>query len=195
MPNDTRSDLPALLQTLSATEQSVAEFFGSLSPSEFALRENTAWTPAEHLAHLNTAVSAVARGFQISRWILRLRFGRSHRPSRSYETLRNDYRARLAGGGVATGVFVPPHEDLTPEQSSLRQTEILARWGRVNQRLRSALERWTEKDLDRLQLPHPLLGRITAREMIYFTIYHDQHHVAGAKRRLPRFSGDAHDAH
>jgi hypothetical protein len=25
-------------------------------------------------------------------------------------------------------------------------------------------------------LPHPLLGKLTLREMIYFTIYHVQHH-------------------
>ena len=177
-----------LLQALSSEERDVAEFFGSLSPDELALRVGGAWTPAEHLQHLNIAVSAVARGLSISPWLLRLRFGRARRPSRSFVELRDDYRARLASGGRAGGRFVPPREDLTPERTTSRQTELLARWKRVNARLVESLQRWNERNLDRLQLPHPILGKITAREMVFFTIYHGHHHIAAAKNRLPRFS-------
>jgi hypothetical protein len=30
--------------------------------------------------------------------------------------------------------------------------------------------------LDLLILPHPLLGKLTLREMLYFTLYHVEHH-------------------
>jgi hypothetical protein len=175
-------------QELADAEADVAAFFGSLSPDEFALRVGSAWTPAEHLDHLNTTVSAVARGLAISPLLLRLRFGRARRPSRSLVELRDDYRARLARGAGASGPFVPERLDLTGDQRSIRQQELLARWRRVNDRLRTALERWSDRKLDRLQLPHPLLGRITAREMVFFTIFHDRHHIVSAKSRLPRFS-------
>ena len=33
-----------------------------------------------------------------------------------------------------------------------------------------------EEDLDNYILPHPLIGKTTIREMLYFTIYHVQHH-------------------
>jgi hypothetical protein len=182
-------DLQSLVEALLTAERSVAEFFGSLTPAEASLRVNDAWTPAEHLAHLNVVVSAVARGFGMPRWLLRLRFGRHRRgSSRSFPTLRDDYLARLGQGAGARGRFVPQREHLTEPEAAARQAELLARWQRVNQRLRLALQTWTEMDLDRIQLPHPLLGKITAREMVFFTIYHDQHHIAAAKRRLPRFS-------
>jgi hypothetical protein len=174
---------------LSAEEQAVAQFFGSLSASEFMLRVDEAWTPAEQLAHLNSAVSAVARGFGISRLVLRIRFGASRRESRTFDALRDDYLTRLAGGGRASGGFVPPREDLGDEQSLVRQRELLGRWQRVNGRLQAALRGWREPQLDRIQLPHPILGKITAREMLFFTIYHDGHHVKATKRRLPRFAG------
>lgn len=177
-----------LLESLSSEERDVAEFFGSLSPDELVLRVADAWTPAEHLEHLSTAVSAVARGFSISPWILRLRFGRSRRPSRSFVELRDDYRARLARGGRASGRFVPPREKLTPEQITSRRAELLARWRRVSSRMVASLAQWNESNLDRIQLPHPILGKITAREMVFFTIYHGHHHIAAAKTRLPRFS-------
>jgi hypothetical protein len=178
---------PTLIRALSLEERDVAEFFASLSPDEFMLRVGAAWTPAEHLHHLNTAVSAVARGFATSPWMLRLRFGRARRPSRTFVQLRDDYRARLAAGAGARGPFVPPRADLTPEQATSRKAESLARWQRVNARLVASLERWNESNLDRIRLPHPILGKITAREMAFFIIYHGHHHVVAAKGRLPRF--------
>jgi hypothetical protein len=44
--------------------------------------------------------------------------------------------------------------------------------------------KFSEKDLDTLILPHPLLGKVTLREMLYFTIYHVQHHVEQVKTNL-----------
>jgi uncharacterized damage-inducible protein DinB len=70
------------------------------------------------------------------------------------------------------------------------QRALLSRWRRVNDRLRAALMTWSERDLDRLRLPHPLLGLITARELVFFTIHHGPHHIAAAKRRLPRFTAE-----
>ena len=180
----------SLEQALSTAEALVAEFFSSLTPAETSLRLGDAWTPAEHVAHLNTSVSAVARGFAISRWILRLRFGAHRGSSRTFAALRDDYRALLDNGGGARGAYVPRREDLIESESTARRTELLARWQRVNERLRLALQTWTEHDLDRIQLPHPLLGKITAREMVFFTIYHAEHHVVAAKRRLPRLSSN-----
>lgn len=177
-----------LLASLASQERDVAEFFGSLSPDEFVLRVGDAWTPSEHLQHLSIAVSAVARGLSISPWILRLRFGRAPQPSRSFVALRDDYRERLTRGGRASGRFVPPRERLSPEQATGRQAQILARWQRVNSRLVASLERWSDGNLDRIRLPHPILGKITTREMLFFIIYHGHHHIAAAKSRLPRFS-------
>ena len=46
----------------------------------------------------------------------------------------------------------------------------------LHNRLISKMERWKDVDLDRYLLPHPLLGKITLREMLYFTTFHIQHH-------------------
>ena len=173
-----------LIEGLAAAERAVGEFFGSLSADEFVRRESSAWTPAEHLEHLNTAVKAVAAGFEMPRWLLRLRFGLPRRSSRTYEQLRDDYRALLEQGAGATGRFVPGRGGAGDDDAIVQRTRSLSRWYRANERLRSALERWKERDLDRVQLPHPILGRITAREMVLFTIYHNHHHIAAAGRRL-----------
>ena len=47
-------------------------------------------------------------------------------------------------------------------------------WGRPGRPLR---QRWPEPSLDRYQLLHPLLGRLTVREMLEFSVYHHAHHL------------------
>ncbi|MEO5511437.1 MAG: DinB family protein [Longimicrobiales bacterium] len=174
----------SFLTDISGAEDAVAAFFGSLTPDEFVQRVDSAWPPAEHVMHLNIVVSAVARGFSVSPLLLRLRFGKAREPSRTYEQLRDHYRSLLAAGGEAPPKFVPPRDEGTVLLPKERQEAIMARWQRVNARLRAAVPRWSERDLDRIRMPHPLLGKLTAREMLFFTIYHGHHHVAAAQRRL-----------
>ena len=54
--------------------------------------------------------------------------------------------------------------------------ELLKRFLEAKDLLVKNLDRWPKGSLDKYQLPHPLLGKITVREMLYFTIYHTQHH-------------------
>ena len=37
--------------------------------------------------------------------------------------------------------------------------------------------KWKDPQLDQYIAPHPLLGKITLRELGYFTIYHTYHHL------------------
>jgi fumarate reductase subunit D len=46
------------------------------------------------------------------------------------------------------------------------------------------LEEFSEQQLDLHRLPHPLLGKISIREMMYFTMYHAEHHMEKAKENL-----------
>ena len=38
------------------------------------------------------------------------------------------------------------------------------------------VHKWSEDDLDLYVIPHPLMGKLTFREILYFTIYHVKHH-------------------
>jgi hypothetical protein len=177
-----------IVLALTEVEHDVADFFSSLSQEEFVLRVGEAWTPAEHLQHLNLSVRAIARGLSVPRWLLPLLFGRAKSHSRGFMEMRERYRGQLSGGARASAAFTPPPEQLDGGRILERRAEILARWARVNAAVQTALGRWSERDLDRITLPHPILKKITAREMLFFMIYHDEHHIAAAKARLPRFS-------
>ena len=173
-----------IVRALADVEREVTAFFGGLSDEELMRREGEAWTAAEHLRHLDRSVRAVTRGLRVPRWVLWLRFGPSRRPSRPFDEVRTVYRARLAAGGKSTPEFVPPREDIAERDVPAYRARLLARWADANARMRAAVERWPERALDRIRLPHPLLGKLTTREMLFFTLYHDRHHVEGARKRL-----------
>ncbi|HRH60621.1 MAG TPA: DinB family protein, partial [Chitinophagaceae bacterium] len=43
-----------------------------------------------------------------------------------------------------------------------------------------------EDELDVYILPHPLLGKLTLREMLYFTIYHAEHHLKNVEELIEK---------
>ncbi len=42
----------------------------------------------------------------------------------------------------------------------------------------SACEQWDETALDQYQVPHPVIGNLTVREMLFFTIHHNLRHAS-----------------
>jgi hypothetical protein len=138
------------------------------------------WAPADQVRHLTKSIRAVTQGLRLPRVALLVLFGRSRR-SRSFEALVTDYKAALAGGGRA-GRFAPSAVDAT-EQNETGRARIMAYHAAAIDAFASALERWSDRALDRYRLPHPLLGSLTVREMAQFTLLHNVHHVNVAERR------------
>ena len=42
-------------------------------------------------------------------------------------------------------------------------------------------ENTTEEELDTYLIPHPLIGKMTLRELLFFTVYHIGHHLKTIK--------------
>jgi hypothetical protein len=140
--------------------------------------QGAAWSPAEHVRHLTVSAAAVARGMEISLPILWLLFGRAGRGSRSFEVVRDTYLERLAAGAKASGRYLPAAGPSPAAGGALTpRDQLLEEFRRASRRLLAAVERWHEVDLDRFRLPHPILGRLTVREMLFFTVYHQAHHL------------------
>jgi hypothetical protein len=87
----------------------------------------------------------------------------------------------LAEGGKA-GRFAPSSQ--SEEDLAAWRAKIMENFTRANRDLRAAIVRWPERKLDSLQLPHPLLGKLTVREMLLFTLYHQRHHKDVVARNL-----------
>lgn len=126
------------------------------------------WSPAQQAEHLVKSVRPVTLAFGLPKFLLALIFGKANRPSRSYEELVARYQAKLAAGGTASRPFVPG--------IPANLNRVYGRLARTVDALNRRIERFSEHELDALILPHPLLGKITLREMLYFTAYHAEHH-------------------
>jgi uncharacterized damage-inducible protein DinB len=107
-------------------------------------------------------------------------FGKARHTSLDYDSLRAKYLGKLGEGGKA-GPFAPSkHEE--PDLAAWR-AKIMRQFDVTNRDLAAAVSRWSDAQLDRLQMPHPLLGKLTVREMLFFTLYHELHHIGNVERR------------
>ena len=139
------------------------------TPDPFARRSADQWSPGENLEHLRLAVRPLNLALLLPRFALRV-FGRprQHRP---YEQVVEQYRARLASGAKATTPFIPA--SLAPGTDGERLIRVFRQ---AYATYAARLGRRDEAFLDSIRLPHPILGRLTVREMAFFTLYHLHHH-------------------
>lgn len=152
-----------------------------LSDVTFFAPQGTFWSPAEHVRHLRKSSAPLVAALKLPQLVIRLRFGAHPGTSRSFAEMREAYLAKLAAGGTA-GKFAPGQE-AAPANPADRRREILNAWTQVTVDLTSAAARWSEPALDRHQLPHPLLGLLSVREMLAFTVYHTAHHLRRVEER------------
>jgi hypothetical protein len=165
-----------------ATEcEAVQTFFADIEQDLFFQAPPDIWSPAQNLVHLIQSVSPVVQALNLPKMALRLRFGRAKHESRTFAEVRYIYvNEALAGGGVAGGSFLPE----VKEESAVERERILAKWQEKGAALVDALDKWDEQNLDGILLPHPLLDEMTVREILFFTLYHNMHHVRDVQRLL-----------
>ncbi|MBX7119408.1 MAG: DinB family protein [Gemmatimonadaceae bacterium] len=167
---------------LRALHDESAAYWGSLDTRTFLAPVGAAWSPADNVRHLTKSVRAVTQALRLPRLVLWIAFGRAGAPSRSYDAVREDYRARLVRGASA-GRFAPRPQAAAPAPEAAR-ARIMASHAAAIEALCAAIARWPEPALDAHRLPHPLIGRLTVREMLLFTVYHNRHHLANVQRRF-----------
>lgn len=170
-----KSELQARLRE---NHSAFTAFLQGLDSETFIRSNNGKWTPAQQLDHIRRSVQPVKLAFGLPKFVLKLVFGTANRPSRSYAEVVAKYQARLQSGGRASGRFVPPA--IAASQQKALTTSVMA----LTEGLCRTMDGYTEQQLDTLILPHPLLGKLTLREMLYFTIYHVEHHLVLTKRDL-----------
>ncbi|MBL8207202.1 MAG: DinB family protein [Blastocatellia bacterium] len=157
-------------------------FWADLAPDQFAAALGSAWSPADNVRHLAKATAPVALAFRLPRLALRVVFGVATEASRTFDDLRQTYLGVL-GKGAKAGRFAPSPAR-PPADLGAWQQHLVGQCAGSLGTLEQALGPWSEEALDRYRLPHPLLGRLTAREMLLFTLYHYEHHKANVIRRM-----------
>ncbi|MCE7948660.1 MAG: DinB family protein [Chloroflexi bacterium CFX4] len=166
-----------LIEVLDEVGQGITGTVQALSPQAFERESDGEWSAAGYLQHLILSVKPLAKALALPAEQVQSLFGQPDHPSRDYAALATFYKARVnqvfpngAPNPIAPNTYRFP-DGITDKKAYLVQT-----WQEAHQRLLQALARWEEADLDAYQLPHPAMGLMTLREMLFFTHFHNALH-------------------
>jgi DinB superfamily len=159
-----------ILQKLAEGFSLVEETIWKIENESFFHRKGNKWSAAENTKHLILSVNPLNMAFSLPNFAL-LFFGKLNRPPRSYDEIVDKYHQKLAEGAVATPKFIPDGISIESNQSDLIEEFKL-----TNDKFLKKVDSFGEEDLDKYLIPHPVLGKLTIREMLYFTICHTLHH-------------------
>jgi len=149
---------------------SFLDYLKELSEKEYQYSYQHKWTAGQQLEHIVKSVEPLVKLYSMSPAAIEQMFGKTNQPNQSYEQLTATYKEKLAVGGKAPSRFLP-----VPNTFDQR-ADLLKTLHQLVHQLKLIILSTKEEDLETLLIPHPLLGKISLKEMLYNAIYHVQHH-------------------
>lgn len=134
------------------------------------ISKNGKWSVCQNVQHINIGLLRLSNYLALPKASIESNFGLSERVSANYETCIKMFRNTLENGIKTTDAFIP-------EINLETEIEELVSQGKDSLTVFiTNLQNWSEEELEMYNCPHPVFGKITVREILYFTIYHVQHH-------------------
>jgi hypothetical protein len=173
----------AITDALTANHQVFIHYLDGLSAEEYLFSNEQKWTAGQQQAHIVLCVKPLVQVFSMDKPVIAQTFGSTDRASRTYGVLLADYLQKLNEGGKAPGRFVP--EPVAADQQKVLNEKL----EKLVKELCAKIETFTEEELDSLLIPHPLLGNLTLREMLYNAVCHVEYHLDATKNNLLKRKG------
>lgn len=142
-------------------EQDDADFDTPLAEGKWSMRQQ-----AEHIC---MTAGGTLKSLGYSREKLRERFGEPSGQERDQETIKAAYEKSLGPKGVELPPNFSPAGDNT-----VSKADLLAKVQQIADGYQVQLSE--QSDLSEYNIPHPLMGLHTLREMTIFNIIHVRHH-------------------
>jgi len=161
-----------VIKILEQKHQTLYEWLESHPNENWIKGPQGKWNTGEHIVHLIQSENALNKALWLPKLYLKYKFGTNNRANRTYDQIVKKYQDKLADnpGVVANTSKKMPAITLTNKTSYVSKLEK----EKVN--LIKKFSNWDERDLDIYLLPHPLVGRMTIREIVIWTVYHTEHH-------------------
>lgn len=169
-----------IIQQLETVTKQFSGFCLNINDEVFFKQPQDKWSVVQDVKHLITSADTTRLAFSLPKFIVRLYAGKPNRFSRSYDELVAKYKIKLEQGGKASGRYVPK-----PVSQKMSKEKMLNTYEKLMSALIASINKnWKDPQLDQYLAPHPLLGKITLRELCYFTIHHTLHHLNSIQQRI-----------
>lgn len=166
---------PQTINLLNESFEQLLQASSGVHDAQYNFSKEQKWSTAENVQHLINATRMTHLAFSLPKIFPQLLYGKSNRASHTFTKVVDTYHKKLQQGAKASGLYVPGKKQYVKVQHA----DILKS---ASAKLVTAIEnKWSEPQLDALQVAHPLLGLVTMRELAYFTIYHNRHHTQTIK--------------
>ncbi len=149
----------------------------SMDKNRFEDMPGGKWSAGQQLDHLVRSVRPLNIAFSLPAFFFSLLYGKANRQPLGYDALKEEYYSRLSARGKASSRYIPP---VIPFEQKVNK---IGKYRLEKIKLLKRLDAMNDSTLDRILLPHPLIGKITAREMMFFTIFHTEHHFQSIQNR------------
>ena len=171
--------IPEISQGLIEASEQLVNYCSSLRDEQFFYQPPGKWSAAQQVKHLVQATRMSKLAYTLPKFIVRMAGGKPNRVSRTYDELVAKYKLKLAQGGKAGPAYTP-----APLSHAYGMKKLIEEYQKQMLALEKALRKnFREEQTDHYIIPHPLLGRITLRELGFFTIYHTYHHLDSIRER------------
>ncbi|MBO3116360.1 DinB family protein [Winogradskyella sp. DF17] len=137
------------------------------------------WTTGQHVLHVLQSTIPLNNALSLPKFVVRYRFGKANRAVREYDAIIKRYKERLEQSKGKT--FKGSQNMKIPTLSDKHY--LINRIQTESKKLQYKTKRISEKNLDTLVLPHPLMGKMPVREIIMWSAYHVEHHLDILKKK------------
>lgn len=163
-----------LIKAFYDNHKEMSDYINSLTDEQFVYSRNGKWTAGQQFSHVYLTLLPFPKILPSKEYIVQ-KFGKIDRPIWSYNTVIENY--------FKTSRQAP--QQFIPEQVSPLQKEIITGdLQRILLTIQQLLDQYTDEELDTFVIPHPLLGKLTIREVFYLMTYHATHHLRQIEQNL-----------
>jgi hypothetical protein len=167
-----------IIASLNDSVNKFNQLINSLDKTQFELNTNNKWSAGQDLVHLVKVLRIVNLSFSLPKVFLRIVFGINKMEIRTIEELKLIYSQAMLNGGKSPSLYIPKPVSFESKEKLVKTHYIL------NQKFTRKISIIDESALDYYRVPHPILGKITLRELAIFTSFHTVHHLDLLNKKL-----------
>lgn len=131
------------------------------------------WTVGQQILHLVNSLQLLNKALSYPRFFLKYKFGLCNREPRNYKTIVDKYEQKLLQNTARAKAF---NQKL--KKPLLKDRErLITKLQIQSKKLQYKVKKISDVNLDTLVIPHPLMGKMTLREIIMWTAHHTEHHT------------------